>query len=184
MEGNPGIGINIKRLRMKKSLSQEELGKRVGLSKGSISKIESGSFDPSTVQLSAIAKALGCSPVDFFHEGPSMREDVIAFWDRVKSSCAKIGIMQKELYEAAELDPKVALHWNNVCILPSTDAILKFAAYLGVDVYWLVYGDEIPNAQTMKGLLEEKRPLTMKKALETIEALEKRIAQLEGKGDN
>lgn len=181
MEGSSGIGINIKKLRMKRSLSQEELGRRVGLSKGSISKIESGSLDPSTVQLSSIAKALGCSPVDFFHEGPTMREDVIAFWDRVKSTCTTTGILQKELYEAAELDPKVALHWSNVCILPSIDAILKFAAYLGVDVYWLVYGNEIPNAQTMMKKLNARKTLTLDGALATIESLERRIAELEGR---
>lgn len=175
------VGVNIKKERMEKSISQETLGKAIGMSKANISKIESGQIDPSVETLAAIAKALGCNPVDFFHEGATRREDTAAFWERVKSTCAKKDIKQFDLYKASDLDPKVAFHWSNVCILPSTDAVLKFAAYLDVDVYWLVYGDEIPNEAAMAKKLEEKKPMTLDGALAEIDRLRERLAELEGR---
>lgn len=175
------VGLNIKRERMRKSMSQEELGKKVGFTKGTISKIESGTMDPSTETLADIANALECSVVELFHEGASAKEETLSFWNRIKSVCTRTGITQKDLYEAAGLDPKVVFHWSNVCVLPSVDAILKFSAYLGVDVYWLVYGNEIPNVQTMKEKLDAKRPQTLDGALAEIEALKKEIEELKGK---
>lgn len=177
-------GEYLKRERVNKGISQEELGRKVGLTKASISRIESGTQDPPASILADIANVVGCSPLDFFKDEVSKKEDVYSFWNRVKSMCKKREIGQKDLYEAAGLDPKVAFHWSNVCVLPSPDAVLKFAAYLEVDVYRLFYGDEIPNAQTMRTLLEEKKPLAIKKAWETIEALQKELAELKGKGDN
>lgn len=54
---------NIKRLRVEKGLSQEELAKRVGYSdRTSITKIENGKVDLSQSKIMEFAKALGVSP--------------------------------------------------------------------------------------------------------------------------
>ena len=64
------------------------------------------------------------------------------------------------------------------------DMILRFAAYLDVDVYWLMYGDRIPNAQAMRESMDKEYNLTLEGALEEIESLKKELAQLKGSSDN
>ncbi|KYD11671.1 XRE family transcriptional regulator [Heyndrickxia sporothermodurans] len=62
------IGKKIKNLRLKKGLTQEELGERTDLSKGYISQIERDLSSPSIETFFDILEVLGCSPKDFFDE--------------------------------------------------------------------------------------------------------------------
>ena len=62
------IGEKIKRLRLKKGLTQEELGERTDLSKGYISQLERDLSSPSIETLFSILEVLGCSPKEFFDE--------------------------------------------------------------------------------------------------------------------
>ncbi|WP_100330051.1 helix-turn-helix domain-containing protein [Bacillus xiapuensis] len=62
------IGKKIKNLRLKKGLTQEELGERTDLSKGYISQLERDLSSPSIETFFHILEVLGCSPKDFFDE--------------------------------------------------------------------------------------------------------------------
>ncbi|SDZ30479.1 helix-turn-helix domain-containing protein [Thermoactinomyces sp. DSM 45892] len=62
------IGKKIKNLRLKKGLTQEELGERTDLSKGYISQLERDLSSPSIETLFAILEVLGCAPKEFFDE--------------------------------------------------------------------------------------------------------------------
>ncbi|MEK4027131.1 MULTISPECIES: XRE family transcriptional regulator [Bacillaceae] len=62
------IGKKIKNLRLKKGLTQEELGERTDLSKGYISQLERDLSSPSIETLFHLLEVLGCSPKDFFDE--------------------------------------------------------------------------------------------------------------------
>ena len=62
------IGEKIKRLRLKKGLTQEELGERTDLSKGYISQLERDLSSPSIETLFNILEVLGCSPKAFFDD--------------------------------------------------------------------------------------------------------------------
>lgn len=62
------VGQNIKRLRVKKGLTQEELAERTDLSKGYISQIERDLSSPSLETLFDLLEVLGCSPKEFFDE--------------------------------------------------------------------------------------------------------------------
>lgn len=59
------IGQNIKQLRKKKGLLQEDLANLVGLKVGTISKYEQGDRTPGINQMIIIAEALDCSVNDF-----------------------------------------------------------------------------------------------------------------------
>lgn len=59
------IGQNIKQLRKKKGLLQEDLANLVGLKVGTISKYEQGDRTPGINQMIAIAEVLDCSVNDF-----------------------------------------------------------------------------------------------------------------------
>lgn len=68
-EGNSmNIGRKIKNLRLKKGLTQEELGERTDLSKGYISQIERDLSSPSIETFFTIIEVLGCTPKQFFDE--------------------------------------------------------------------------------------------------------------------
>lgn len=62
------IGKKIKNLRLKKGLTQEELGERTDLSKGYISQLERDLSSPSIETFFNILEVLGCSPKQFFDE--------------------------------------------------------------------------------------------------------------------
>lgn len=65
---NRAIGKKIKNLRLKKGLTQEELGERTDLSKGYISQIERDLSSPSIETFFSILEVLGCSPKEFFDD--------------------------------------------------------------------------------------------------------------------
>ncbi|KMY52759.1 Cro/Cl family transcriptional regulator [Bacillus sp. FJAT-27231] len=62
------IGKKIKNLRLKKGLTQEELGERTDLSKGYISQLERDLSSPSIETFFHLLEVLGCSPKDFFDD--------------------------------------------------------------------------------------------------------------------
>lgn len=70
------IGKKIKNLRLKKGLTQEELGERTDLSKGYISQLERDLSSPSIETLFDILEVLGCSPTEFFSEEDSKQKVV------------------------------------------------------------------------------------------------------------
>jgi transcriptional regulator with XRE-family HTH domain len=64
-------GARIRRLREAQRLTLEALGRRVGLTKGSLSKIENGKTNPPLETLDGIARALMVSVRDLFPEAPA-----------------------------------------------------------------------------------------------------------------
>lgn len=52
------LGINIKSERLRKNLSQEKLAELTNISRNSVSLIETGKINPTTLKLIDIAKAL------------------------------------------------------------------------------------------------------------------------------
>lgn len=53
------LGDNIRRLRIERELSQQDLAEKVGVIQAAISQIESGSVNPRYTTLLALAAALG-----------------------------------------------------------------------------------------------------------------------------
>lgn len=70
------IGKKIKRLRLKKGLTQEELGERTDLSKGFISQLERDINSPSIETLFSILNVLGSKPKDFFDDEQALTKVV------------------------------------------------------------------------------------------------------------
>ena len=62
------LGQRISLYRKKLNISQEELGARLGVSRQAVSKWESGTSDPSTSNLLALAKLYGVSAEDLLRE--------------------------------------------------------------------------------------------------------------------
>ena len=66
----PVIGANVLRLRKAKNLSQEELAREVGISRGQINRIEKGHDEPKSGVLFTLADVLGV-PSDALRQIPS-----------------------------------------------------------------------------------------------------------------
>lgn len=69
-------GKRVRLIRGDRNLSQRELARRVGVSNGTISQIESGNSDPSFSLLMKILDGLGVSITEFFEEGTSHKQQV------------------------------------------------------------------------------------------------------------
>ena len=84
------IGKKIKNLRLKKGLTQEELGERTDLSKGYISQLERDLSSPSIETFFDILEVLGCTPKEFFDDEERKQkvvyteEDITDFLDEEK----------------------------------------------------------------------------------------------------
>jgi putative transcriptional regulator len=57
---------NIKVLRAKEDMTQEELAKKVGVTRQTITSIERGKYDPSLELAFSLAKFFGCKIEDIF----------------------------------------------------------------------------------------------------------------------
>lgn len=67
MKKNPDLmafGANIRRIRLKKGLSQKALAELCGLSPNYIGTLERGIQNPTLTTLEKLAKGLGCSMAD------------------------------------------------------------------------------------------------------------------------
>ena len=77
------IGKKIKNLRLKKGLTQEELGERTDLSKGYISQLEHDLSSPSIDTFFNIFEVLGCTPKQFLMKKKESRRLSTAKWTRL-----------------------------------------------------------------------------------------------------
>lgn len=78
------IGKKIKALRVKKGLTQEELGERTDLTKGYISQLERDLNSPSIDTLFSILEVLGTTPKEFFDD--TFEEQKIVYTEEDQTS--------------------------------------------------------------------------------------------------
>ena len=89
------IGGKIKRMRIEKQLTQEELANRCELSKGFISQLENNLTSPSIATLMDILDILGSNLREFFNE----------------MSDEKITFTKDDMFETEDEDLKYSLKW-------------------------------------------------------------------------
>lgn len=94
---NMSIGTRIKNLRLKKGLTQEELGERTDLSKGYISQIERDLSSPSLDTFFSILEVLGCSPKEFFDDKENNQKVVYDALDQTEFVDEELGYRIKWL---------------------------------------------------------------------------------------
>jgi transcriptional regulator with XRE-family HTH domain len=58
------LGLNLKKIRTKKGISQGDIAKELGVSRGFISTIENGKTNPTLATITKLAKAVGASVND------------------------------------------------------------------------------------------------------------------------
>jgi transcriptional regulator with XRE-family HTH domain len=65
------VGLNVRRVRLERVLSQERLAELSGFSQQYISKLEKGRRNPTIISLYELAAALGVTPTDLLLEDPN-----------------------------------------------------------------------------------------------------------------
>ncbi len=66
LTGERKIGKNIKKIRMQKGLSQQQLAQKSGISQSFLSALENGKKSPTVDSLNKICRSLGISLAEFF----------------------------------------------------------------------------------------------------------------------
>lgn len=62
------FGKNLQRLRREAEMKQEDVARKCGVDRATISKWESGEFSPRADKLVALARCLNCTVDDLFQE--------------------------------------------------------------------------------------------------------------------
>lgn len=116
--------------------------------------------------------------------GMKDKEKIRAFWNRLKDVLSEKGISQRSLFLSLGLDTASAYQWSIHLVLPPADAVVMLADFLDVDVHWLLWGDEISNAETMKKKLETMHAeVSLKTATEKLRKQEETIRRIQEKLD-
>ncbi|MFC1404988.1 MULTISPECIES: helix-turn-helix domain-containing protein [Streptacidiphilus] len=63
-EFNAGIGARVRAARLQAKMTQEQLARRAGLTRGSVTNIESGAQAPPPYRLALLAEAVSVQPAD------------------------------------------------------------------------------------------------------------------------
>ena len=87
------FGDNLRNLRKSKNLSQEDLSERVGVSRQSVSKWESGAAYPEMNNLLILCKIFNCRINDLLSE---KIEDFDSFDEEVKMNIAKLNKQEQK----------------------------------------------------------------------------------------
>ena len=66
MDWNKVVGRNLRRLRMARELTQEDLAGEAGLAMRHIGRIERGTSSPTAAMLGRLAEAMNIQPSEFF----------------------------------------------------------------------------------------------------------------------
>lgn len=163
------------------SMSLRELADKTGLVYGTIKNQRARSVLPKQGAVTKIAEALGVCEEYLLYGYSTSNNFSENFWNGIESYCKEKGIEKRYLYEETGLNPKLVVNWEQQRTLPPIEIILKFAAYLEIDIYWLMYGDRIPNARFLKDIMHKEYHTTLEGALAEIETLKKEISRLKRK---
>ena len=60
------LGLNLKRIRTEKNISQVDIAQSLGVSRGFVSNLENGKTNPTLTTISKIATAIGVSTEELF----------------------------------------------------------------------------------------------------------------------
>lgn len=104
-----GYGDNIKRYRKKKKYTQEELGKKINVTKSYVSKVESEKTTPSLEMLLKISEVLEVDISDLLggrQEAPNELKEAGAEWIILGEELEKEGITAEQVKLWAEIVKK------------------------------------------------------------------------------
>lgn len=173
-----GIPENIKKLREKNGLTQEELGKIAQVSGKAVSAWENGTKVPRMAAIQRLASYFGLLKSDLIEDGVNIQDPRAKTKERLKSVMDARGLRQVDVVSLCKpfcekynvkIDKPHISQYLSGSARPSPERISILSKALGVDESWLMgYGD-YPNEK----LYESKRETSELKEelLEMIDSL-------------
>ena len=99
------IGEKIKEFRIKRGLTQTELGEKLGIVKSAVCQVERGAETNLTIdRIKAFADALGCSIYDLIDEKPTASESKQTDFIEFKQAFRDITISRKQIVAVCKRD--------------------------------------------------------------------------------
>lgn len=140
------LGDNVKRIRIEKGLSQDELAQRVGYTnRSTICCIESGKRDCSQKQIVALADALGVSPGDLL-EKSNIPPNAMTVGERIKKLRIDLGMTQEELANKIGYKSRATVNKIETGTREITQSmIVKFANALYVKPTVIMGWEDVPK---------------------------------------
>lgn len=149
------LGEKIRQIRMAKGLTQDDLVKKLGISRAAVGQFEKKSSRPRAGTLLKIADALDVPVYEFsFNEG-----------ERIKTIRESKGLSQKELGDKVGLTDTQIAQIENLSSRPSNHLIFRLATALDVPCSALVTGSISDAAPDVSGGAPEDEAVSGLKAM-------------------
>ncbi len=91
------ITSNIKELRYKNGLTQEQFAERIGITVNGVSNIERNRYQPTAKMIDKICKSFNITPAQLLTMNSEANEDLIANINTLLSNCSKKQL--KQIYD-------------------------------------------------------------------------------------
>lgn len=146
---------NLKQIRKEKGITQEELAKMVGHTRGYISVVETGRSRLTEDMKDKISKALNTDELTSYDEKSPKRTvvDTAGAMKRIRKVRGKLS--QRAFAARVGCARGYVSDVENARINPSTDFLMKIAAACDVSYEWLLTGKE-PNKEEIKQRTEQQ----------------------------
>lgn len=134
------VGMRLRRIRLANGESIETLGRRVGVSKGYLSRIENGQASPSIAILAKLAGAYGVPMAAFFDaEGAGSRISVVRQDERL--SISRAGVELGYQYDSVAFRKPDRLVEAFIVTLPPVDSPRQVYTHPGEELFFVLSGE-------------------------------------------
>lgn len=141
------ISDNLKRLRIERGLTQQQVGEQLGTSKQAYSYWESGQHTPRFETIKKLADILGVTTDQITEEyvQPYDESETASFTERLISLRKEAGLTQKEIAKKLQISQPQYARTENGGRKPNGATLEKFAKFFNVSVSYLLGETSIRN---------------------------------------
>lgn len=141
------ISDNLKRLRIERGLTQQQVGKQLGTSKQAYSYWESGQHTPRFETIKKLADILGVTTDQITEEyvQPYDESETASFTERLISLRKEKGVNQTEIAKGLHISQQTYSQWESGNRSPSQKTLEKLAKFFNVSVSYLLGETSIRN---------------------------------------
>lgn len=141
------ISDNLKRLRIERGLTQQQVGKQLGTSKQAYSYWESGQHTPRFETIKKLANIFGVTTEKITEDyaQPYNESETASFTERLKELRKEKGLNQTEIAKELHISQQTYSQWESDKRNPSQKPLEKLANFFNVSVSYLLGETSIRN---------------------------------------
>lgn len=141
------ISDNLKRLRIERGLTQQQVGEQLGTSKQAYSYLESGQHTPRFETIKKLANIFGVTPEKITEDyaQPYNESETTSFTERLKELRKEKGLNQIEIANYFGTSQPAYQAWESGRRTPAQKSLEKLAKFFNVSVSYLLGETSIRN---------------------------------------